>query len=123
MALGRTDDTEVLPAEAERMLADMKWGGAPAERIEQMRAQLVGQVRDEDFLVHPANIPAVKVFLGMQTQWRWLGTMTRAVRVGLDYSVLPVVAQAEGYAPFEGHDFTRLRVLEAEALSAWTERK
>lgn len=123
MALGRTDDTEVLPAEAERMLADMEWGGAPAERIEEMRAQLVGQIRDEDFLVHPANIPALKVFLGMQTQWRWVGTMSRGVRVGLDYGALPVVTAAEGLDPLQGHDFTRFRILETEAMNAWTERK
>lgn len=123
MALGRQDDADVLPAEAAKMIDDLVAFGAPEHVIAQTRARLKPAVREGAFLVHPANVPAVKVFLAMQTQWREVGTMNRILRRGLDYGVLPIVAAAEGVAPLEGADFRRLQILEVEALNAWHEAR
>lgn len=123
MALGRLDDADVLPAEAAKMIDELVAFGAPEEVIEETRARLAPVVRDQTFLVHPDNVPAVKVFAAMQTQWREVGTMTRIVRRGLDYSVLPIVAEAEGVEPLRGMHFRRLQILEVEAMNAWHEAR
>lgn len=123
MALGRQDDADVLPAEAARMIEELEFFGAPESVLEETRTSLLKVTRDEAFLVHPINIPAVKVFLAMQTQWREVGTMTRVLRRGLDYSVLPIVTAGEGLEPLAGDDFRRFRILEVEAMNAWSEAR
>lgn len=78
-----------------------------------------------DFVVHPDNRAALRLFMAMASQWRnaALTTQTQSivVRTGLDYGVLNTVADLEGLAPIERGVFHRLRLIEAEALAAWRE--
>lgn len=39
---------------------------------------------------------ALRLFAALRTQWRAVPTMRRLIYLGLDYTVLPVVAQALG---------------------------
>lgn len=123
MALGRLDDADVLPAEAEQMIEDLRFFHAPAEVIAAHIEALGPAVQDEAFLVHPVNVPAVRLFLAMQTQWREAATMAGVFRRGLDYGALKDTAELAGLAPIEPDDFTRLRILEVEALNAWAEQR
>ena len=63
-------------------------------------------------------------FLAMATQWRCqsLNTMARAtiVRTGLDYPALEPTARMIGL-DLAADDFTRVRLMEGEALTAWRE--
>lgn len=75
--------------------------------------------------VHPANIRAVKLLEAMRSQWDWmaLSTMSQAkgIRTGLKYQVIDRVAAGIGLGDLTEDDFTRLQVLEAVAISAWSE--
>jgi hypothetical protein len=55
----------------------------------------------------------------MATQWRRAGLA--GMPTGLDYAAMPAVARILGYRPTE-ELFARLRVLEAEWLSASAEK-
>lgn len=44
----------------------------------------------------PENRPAVTLYLAAQTQWRYASTGMGAVRVGLDYPAVDVVAKTIG---------------------------
>lgn len=123
MALGRLDDADVLPAEAERMIEDLRAFGAPDDVIAAHIEALKPAVRDEPFLVHHVNVKAVKLFIAMQTQWREVATTAGLFRRGLDYGVIKDVAEFEELGPVGRDDFTRLRVLEVEALNAWAEQR
>jgi len=100
--------------------------GAPPETIAANRAFLLPKQADEDFLVFPENANAVRVFAALATQWKMvsLSTMDRAEvrQVGLDYTAIEPTARMTG-VQFEGDDFDRLRVMEAEALTAWAEAR
>lgn len=98
--------------------------GAPADVVAQIRAEARGSLPDSGFAVHPDNGTAVRVFLAMATQWRIapLSTMTKAVmiRTGLDYAALEPTARMAGHA-LGDIDFARIRVMESEAITAWSE--
>lgn len=98
--------------------------GAPAEVVAQIRAEARGSEPETGFAVHADNETAVRLFLVLATQWRHqaLSTMTRAVtiRTGLDYAAIEPTARLAGLT-VGADDFTRLRVMEAEALTAWRE--
>ena len=83
-----------------------------------MAASLRQQARQaraaEDFQVMPENWAAVRVFLGMATQWRRAGMS--GVPTGLDYAALPVVAGALAVAA-DADLLFRLQILEAAALA------
>ena len=68
--------------------------------------------------VWPENWDAMRVFLGMETQWRRAGMA--GVAVGLDYAALPVVTGALGVALDEDL-LARLRILEGAAVKALAE--
>lgn len=74
----------------------------------------------EDLAIWPENWPAVRVFGAMGTQWRRAGLA--GVETGLDYGALLTVCGALRVALDEDL-LSRLRVMEAEALSALAERR
>lgn len=78
-------------------------------------------------MVHADNETAVRLFLASQTQWRVasLSTMAKAmlVQTGLDYGAVERTAAMEGLQLQIPDDFRRLRVMEAEALKAWSEKR
>lgn len=106
------------------MADDYEWMGAPAEVVAQIRAEARGSDPDEGFAVHPDNETAVRLFLALATQWRSqsLSTMTRAalIRTGLDYAAIEPTARMTRLE-LSADDFGRLRIMEAEALTAWRE--
>ena len=71
--------------------------------------------------VWPEHWDAWRLFMGMATQWQTGGQFL--TRVGLRYEVLPVVAQSLSIAwPLPERTFADIRMMEAEALSAWSKR-
>lgn len=106
------------------MADDYEWMGAPAEVVAQIRAEAIGSVPDAGFAVHPDNEISVRLFLALSTQWRCqsLSTLGRAViiRTGLDYAAIEATQRLTGLV-LDDNDFARLRLLESEALKAWSE--
>lgn len=127
MAVGRADDTEVTSPELKRMADELREvAGASEAQIEAALAPFRPAVRDTAFFVHPDNVNAVRLFQAMATQWNMvtLATLDRAVilQTGLRYEVLDRVARGLGIE--EGPaDFTRLQIMEAEAIMAWSEAR
>lgn len=80
---------------------------------------------DDRFEVEAVNAPAVRLFMALQTQWRavsvssWSRVEIR--RLGLDYAAIEPTARLAGLE-LDADDFTRLRVMEVEALTAWNEQ-
>jgi hypothetical protein len=79
---------------------------------------------DEDFQVLPWNVTAVKAFLALQSQWRWasLSTMgeARILRTGLAYEAIETTCRLRRIE-LGPDDFERIQVMEAAALTAWSE--
>lgn len=103
------------------------FGYAPAQ-IAKARADLQTMpVAPSDYDVHPDNALAVRLFLALQTQWHWvaLSTMTSAqIRaMGLKYEVLEITARLESLGEICTDDFRRIRIMEAEAMNAWSEAR
>lgn len=67
--------------------------------------------------VWPDMEPSVALFFAMGTQWRWAAVGSGILRVGMDYSALPAVAQASG-VEIAPRVFADLRVMEGEVLKA-----
>lgn len=66
--------------------------------------------------------PAVGLFMGMETQWRWTGAgMAGAFRTGIDYSALSVVASAIG-VELTPRILADIRILEGEAVRQWARK-
>lgn len=66
------------------------------------------------------NLPAVRVWFAVQTQWR-VGMDGPS---GLDYAVLPAVFGMFGIRrKLRGETFAALRILEGETLGVWRERR
>jgi hypothetical protein len=100
------------------VLAEARALGLP----EEMAAGLAASAQPaaaEAVEVMPENWGAMRVFLGMETQWRRAGMA--GVAVGLDYGALPVVAGALGVTA-DADLFGRLRILEGAALAVMAER-
>lgn len=75
---------------------------------------------DSDLDVLADNLPAVHVFLAMQTQWR----TGMAGPSGLDYAALPAVFGLYGVKKKQRPEvFGALRVMEGETLSVWAEQR
>ncbi len=95
---------------------------------EQTLAKLRGaRENDDDTLeVEPENADAVRLFLGLQTQWRFStlsnGKFNLLVRTGLDYGVLPVVCTALCITPGEAL-LGQLQLLEGETLRLLAEHR
>ncbi len=100
--------------------------GAPETAIAETRARLAQQAIDPVVVVHPSNVPAVRMLMVLASQWRTvaLGTYSKAqlVRVGLDYGSIEPAARLAGLA-LTADDFGRLRFLEAACLEAWAEAR
>jgi len=104
----------------------MREAGFGEAAIAAARAEAVRSIRLEPFRPHPANLAAVRLFLALQTQWRGvaLSTMTEArlLRTGLDYGVVRETAELEQLALSLPDDFRRIRIMEAEAMDAWSQQ-
>jgi len=68
----------------------------------------------------PENWGALRVFLGMETQWRRGGMA--GVATGLDYTAIPIVCGMLGVAA-DADLLARLRVIEGAALTIMAERR
>lgn len=69
--------------------------------------------------VWPEHWGAWRVFMAMGTQWLTAGMA--GMRYGLNYAVLPTVAELTG-VELSPDVFLDIRTMEAEALSAWSKR-
>lgn len=70
--------------------------------------------------VWPEHEPALRLFIGMRTQWR----MGFGGPVGLDYAVLPLVARAVGLRRGMAHKaFADVQAMEAAALEWMAEKR
>lgn len=87
-----------------------------------MQAALETPKEPDEVEVWPDMVPAVSLFFGMRTQWRWVGAgMAGAFRTGLDYSALAAVAGMLGIEV--GADtLSDLATLEASAVEQWSRR-
>jgi hypothetical protein len=66
------------------------------------------------------NLPAVRVWFAVQTQWR----IAMDGPSGLDYAVLPAVLGLFGIRKKRrGEVFAALRIMEGETLAVWRERR
>ena len=116
-------------AQLEEMLDDLRWSGQPESEIAAARreAELIWNKTDQALRIHPANEAAVRLFLMLATQWRTtsLNTMQRAllIKTGLEYGAIERTAALAGLGEVTADTFTRLRLLEAEALDAFREER
>jgi hypothetical protein len=74
----------------------------------------------QDLEIMPENWGALRVFLGLETQWRRAGVA--GVPTGLDYAAIPVVCSMLGVLA-DADLLARLRVIEGAALAALAERR
>jgi hypothetical protein len=82
----------------------------------------LAEAKDDRVEIWPDMVPAVSLFFGMETQWRWTGAgMAGAFRTGLDYSSLPTVAAASD-VKLTPEVLADLRSLEAGAIIEWSRR-
>lgn len=84
--------------------------GAPAEVIEASEAAK----EERAFLVLPENWDACRLFLSVQTQWRYAGMDGRCT--GLDYAGVEVVRRSLRVSK---ETFQRLQIMERCALEYW----
>ncbi|MEG1971422.1 MAG: DUF1799 domain-containing protein [Burkholderiaceae bacterium] len=100
-------------------------GGASDSRTEEAAAAAIGLAIEHasargECLVWPQNETAVNVFHALLTQW----AVGPVGAVGLRYEAIPVVLRLMGVARSVWADtFAALRVMEAEALSFFAERR
>jgi hypothetical protein len=125
IAVGPKDERRASQAQLDRLAEDMQCFGATEAQIAAALAELAPpRSAPAAFRVHPDNHTAVRLFLGMATQWNAvaLSTLDRAVirRTGLRYEVLDLVARGLGLA-VRRTDFSHIQEMEAEALTAWAE--
>jgi hypothetical protein len=86
----------------------------------ELEAALKASAAVEEIEIWPDMVPAVSLFLSMETQWRWVGAgMAGAFRTGLDYSVLPTMAQISGVSTTP-QVLADLRTLENAAVEQWS---
>lgn len=77
---------------------------------------------ERKLVVWPDMVDAWRLFMGMSTQWRTAGMA--GIRIGLDYNVLESVARSMEIAtPVDTALFADIRLMEAEALNAWSKRR
>lgn len=124
--MGRRKASDLIPAEVEELLEDMRAFGYPPAEIQKAADDMLAKAAaPEVFDVHEDNVVAVKLFMAMNTQWTWiaLSTMAAAIprRVALKYEVLPQVARLEGLGRISTDNFRRIRIMEGEALEAFAE--
>lgn len=124
--MGRLDDVDWTPEDLTRVLDDMAEFGFSPEAIAQTRADHQAKVVDQVFEVMAENAVAVRLFLTLATQWRNapLSAMggTPWMRTGLDYAAVEPTARLAGLV-VDTDAFSRLQMLEAHALSAWSQER
>jgi hypothetical protein len=77
---------------------------------------------ESEIIIWPDMQPAVSVFFGMRTQWRWVGAgMAGAFRTGLDYGALSSVA-AIAKVDVTPLVLADLQVLESAAVEQWSRK-
>jgi hypothetical protein len=74
-----------------------------------------GEVEEqtEEIAVWPENWTSLVAWLSIDTQWRVTSTMRQLVYIGLDYTAVKAVLDAEGHGP---GIFADIRMMEAAAL-------
>ncbi len=112
-------------AELDALCEDMAAFGAPPEEIAKARADYLSAVLPAEYDVLHANVPAVRLFQALQTQWRTEALSTlgaaRVVRTGLDYAAIEPTGRMMALE-VDADAFSRLQVLEIHALNAWAEQ-
>lgn len=92
--------------------------GAPAEIVHEWRRILTKQAAERGVEVWPQHWHALRVFLGMATQWRVIAGARRLLHLGLDYAALPIVLAEHRANPHRvplAELMPQLRVLEEAA--------
>lgn len=100
---------------SEDLAEDLEVMDAPAELVEQARAEKETEVLD----ILRENWPAVRLFAACGTQWRLAGMS--GLPTGLDYAGVEAAARMAGIEMSEDL-FGRLRVMERAALAEMTSR-
>ncbi|MEO5336869.1 MAG: DUF1799 domain-containing protein [Magnetospirillum sp. WYHS-4] len=72
--------------------------------------------------MHPDNWDALRVFLALGTQWRWIAGPMGARAAGLDYAAIPPTLVLMGMAATPAL-FAQLRAMEGAALEVWSRRR
>lgn len=67
----------------------------------------------DDIAIWPENWTSLTAWLSIDTQWRVVGTMRQLIYIGLDYTAVKTVLDAEGYGP---EIFADIRIMEGAAL-------
>ncbi|WP_339863182.1 DUF1799 domain-containing protein [Paremcibacter congregatus] len=99
-----------------KTIEDLRRADAPPEIIADYERRAKQQ---NDFIVHPDNWDAVRLFISCRTQWRRGGF--NGAKVGLDYVAVQVVAEARNIKMTED-TFSGLQIMEAETLRLINER-
>jgi hypothetical protein len=117
--LGAPGGGDEAPSMSPQAVADLKAFGVPPEDIAKLGLAVDAPPQKRIVEVEPENADAVRVFLRMQSQWKQQsvggGGAHITVPTGLDYSALPVVAQALGIA-VTADLLDRLGVMEVESV-------
>jgi hypothetical protein len=117
--LGAPGGGDEAPSMSHQAAADLKAFGVPPEEIAKLGLAVDAPPQKRIVEVEPENADAVRVFLRMQSQWKQqsvgYGRAHITVPTGLDYSALPVVAQALGVT-VTADLLDRLGVMEAESV-------
>jgi hypothetical protein len=77
--------------------------------------------KPEEFAVHPDNWDALRVFLVLGTQWRWIAGPMGARAAGLDYAAVAPTLALMGMAATP-RLFAQLQTMEGTALEVWARR-
>jgi hypothetical protein len=99
--------------------ADLAAFGIPPEQAQAWTGR-----RDDHFQVWPENARAVRCFLALETQWRYLVGAHAAVAQGLDYAAVEPALRMMGVKRADQAAlFSDLRMMERSALEAMSERQ
>lgn len=119
MAAARALLTPARPAAIDETDESASALGVPPEMLAELKARApLPPPPPPSCTVWPCNTPAVALFESLFTQWR----VGPGGVVGLDYTVLPIVARSRGIAPRRLPQLLPdLQVMEDEALSLYAE--
>jgi|GEM_PF-808037 len=110
----------------EQVFEDLRALGVSEAEIAQLKAEQQRDARSNVIEVEPENRGAVRIFLRAMSQWRGeaivAGRHLLVMRSGLDYTVLPAIAQILN-VELDEQTFDGVRVMEAEALTIHIRRQ
>lgn len=123
--MGRRSVSRLTARQLENFREDLEAFGAPPAYVAAAMADFAAKAEpDQAFAVMAENGVAVRAFLALQTQWRWLSmsTMSQAkiIRTGLAYEAIEPTLRMRRIE-LGDDDFVRIQVLEGAALQAWAE--